>query len=335
MTDICKTAFELTSYRREYLPELLDFLEKCLPESGRTLDTAGRHAYYLDIPAHFAGFWCLFADGRLIGTAAVAGLDDTSCELKSLYLYESFQGRGLGRMLLDRAVSFAAESGYEQMYLDTFSTSARAVRLYRRAGFRDTKKYKPSLRSDVFMIFDLKGGNSMNDFIRTMEERRSCRAYKSDLPPKELIEKVCEAGTYAATGMNRQSPVIIAVTNKELRDRLSAMNAAVMGKSADFDPFYGAPAVLIVLADRSIPTHIYDGSLVMGNLMNAAHALGLASCWIHRAREEFDSAEGKEILRSLGIEGDYEGIGHCVLGYAQNEAAPAIPRKSNYVYFAE
>ncbi|MCR5121852.1 MAG: GNAT family N-acetyltransferase [Ruminococcus sp.] len=335
MNDIGKTTFELTEYRSEHLPELLLFLEKCLPESGRTLDTSGRHAYYLDIPAHFSGFWCLFADGKLIGTVAVAKLDDNNCELKSLYLYESFQGRGFGRSLLERAVSFASESGYEHMYLDTFSTSERAVKLYRRAGFRDTQKYRSSLRSDVFMILDLKGGNSMNDFIKTMEERRSCRAFKSELPPKELIEKVCEAGTYAATGMNRQSPIIIAVTNKELRDRLSAMNSAVMGKSADFDPFYGAPAVLIVLADRNIPTHVYDGSLVMGNLMNAAHALGLASCWIHRAREEFDSDEGKEILRSLGIEGDYEGIGHCVLGYAQNEAAPAMPRKTGYVYFAE
>ena len=175
----------------------------------------------------------------------------------------------------------------------------------------------------------------MNEMIKAMESRRSCRAYKSELPPKELIEKVCEAGTFAATGMNRQSPVIVAVTNKELRDRLSKMNAAIMGKDDGFDPFYGAPVVLIVLADKSIATHVYDGSLVMGNLMLAAHTLGLASCWIHRAREEFESVEGKEILRSLGIEGEYEGIGHCVLGYAQNDPAPASPRKDGYVVFAE
>ncbi len=168
------------------------------------------------------------------------------------------------------------------------------------------------------------------DAIKT---RRSCRSFKSDMVPKDIIEKIAEAGTYAATGMGKQSPIIVAVTNKELRDRLSKMNAAVMG--SDRDPFYGAPVVLIVLADRSMPTHVYDGSLVMGNLMLAAHELGVSSCWIHRAKEEFESDEGKEILRSLGIEGDYEGIGHCVLGYATDEPKEAAPRKEGYVIFAE
>ncbi len=168
------------------------------------------------------------------------------------------------------------------------------------------------------------------DAIKT---RRSCRSFKSDMVPKDIIEKIAEAGTYAATGMGKQSPIIVAVTNKELRDRLSKMNAAVMG--SDRDPFYGAPVVLIVLADRSMPTHVYDGSLVMGNLMLAAHELGVSSCWIHRAKEEFESDEGKEILRSLGIEGDYEGIGHCVLGYAAEEPKEAAPRKEGYVIFAE
>ena len=127
----------------------------------------------------------------------------------------------------------------------------------------------------------------MNEIIKAMETRHSCRAYKSDMPPKELIEKVCEAGTFAATGMNRQSPLMIAVTNKELRDRLSKMNAAIMGKDDGFDQFYGAPAVIIVLADKNVATHVYDGSLVMGNLMLAAHTLGLASCWIERPRARF------------------------------------------------
>ena len=107
------------------------------------------------------------------------------------------------------------------------------------------------------------------------------------------------------------------------------MNAAVMGASND--PFYGAPVVIIVLADRSVPTYLYDGSLVMGNLMNAAHALGIASCWIHRAKEEFNSDEGKAILKQLGIEGDYEGIGHCILGYAAQEIKATAPRKENYI----
>ena len=170
----------------------------------------------------------------------------------------------------------------------------------------------------------------MNEAIRTMLERRSCRSYRPDPIPAQILDSILEAGTYAATGMGRQSPIMIAVTDRETRDRLSRMNAAVMG--ADSDPFYGAPVVIVVLADRRIGTCIYDGSLVMGNLMNAAHALGIGSCWIHRAKGEFDSEEGKALLRSLGIEGDYEGIGHCILGYEAGPCRPAAPRKDNYIY---
>lgn len=170
--------------------------------------------------------------------------------------------------------------------------------------------------------------------IENLLTRRSARNFKSDMVPRETIETIIKAGTYAATGMNRQSPIIIAVTNKELRDRLSAWNASIMGKT-DMDPFYNAPVVLIVLADKSMPTYLYDGSLVMGNLMNAAHACGIASCWIHRAKEEFASDEGKAILSELGIEGDYEGIGHCVLGYPGCDLPEASPRKDNYVYWIE
>ena len=171
----------------------------------------------------------------------------------------------------------------------------------------------------------------MKETLTDLKERRSCRAYRPELPPAELIDRVIEAGCYAPSGMGKQSAIIIAVTDKETRDRLSKMNAGIMG--AAIDPFYGAPVVLIVLADKNIPTFRYDGSLVLGNLMNAAHALGLGSCWIHRAKEEFESEEGKEILRKLGITGDYEGIGHCVLGYpAEGGFRPAAPRKENYVY---
>ena len=169
--------------------------------------------------------------------------------------------------------------------------------------------------------------------IENLITRRSVRKYKKDAVPKKIIEKIIEAGTYAPTGMNWQSPVIIAVTNQELRDRISAWNAKVIG--TDTDPFYGAPTVLIVLADKSRPTYLYDGSLVMGNLMNAAHAYGIASCWIHRAKEEFETEEGKALLKELGIEGDYENIGHCILGYAEGKAAPARPRKKNYIFCAE
>ena len=173
----------------------------------------------------------------------------------------------------------------------------------------------------------------MSDVLETIKSRRSIRKYKSDMVPQDKLEKIIEAGTYAATGMGKQSPIIVAVTNKELRDRLSAMNAKIMGTNTD--PFYGAPVVLIVLADKSRPTYVYDGSLVMGNLMLEAEAQGIGSCWIHRAKEEFESEEGKEILKSLGIEGDYEGIGHCVLGYADGPAPKAAPRKDSYVYYVK
>ena len=173
----------------------------------------------------------------------------------------------------------------------------------------------------------------MNDVLETIKSRRSIRKYKSDMVPQDKLEKIIEAGTYAATGMGKQSPIIVAVTNKELRDKLSAMNAKIMGVNSD--PFYGAPVVLIVLADKSRPTYLYDGSLVMGNLMLEADAQGVGSCWIHRAKEEFESEEGKEILKSLGIEGDYEGIGHCVLGYADGPAPKAAPRKDSYVYYVK
>ena len=170
----------------------------------------------------------------------------------------------------------------------------------------------------------------MNETLKTLIERRSCRSYKADPIPQEILDQILEAGTYAATGMGKQSPVMIAVTDPGTRDRLSKMNAEILG--ASMDPFYGAPVVIVVLANRAVPTYLYDGSLVMGNLMNAAHALGIGSCWIHRAKEEFDSEEGKAILKDLGIEGDYEGIGHCILGYADGEIRPAAPRKENYIY---
>ena len=173
----------------------------------------------------------------------------------------------------------------------------------------------------------------MNQVIQAMKERRSIRAYTDEMPSREQIDQVVEAGLWAASGMNTQGPIIVAVTNRELRDRLSRMNAEVMG-ATDRDPFYGAPVVLVVLAPQDARNRVYDGSLVMGNLMLAAHALGLGSCWIHRAREEFDTPEGKAILSDLGIEGDYEGIGHCILGYPAETPAPK-PRLDGRVFFAE
>ena len=169
----------------------------------------------------------------------------------------------------------------------------------------------------------------MPETLYTLKSRRSCRSYKPGLIEEEKLQAILEAGTYAATGMGKQSPVIVAVTDKATRDKLSKMNAAVMG--SDGDPFYGAPEVLVVLARKDVGTYLYDGSLVLGNLMNAAADLGVASCWIHRAREEFESDEGKALLKAWGIEGDYEGIGHLILGYAAAPASDPAPRKEGYV----
>lgn len=170
----------------------------------------------------------------------------------------------------------------------------------------------------------------MNETLNTIYTRRSVKSYKPDMPPQELIDEVIRAGTCAPTGMNRQSPIIIAVTDKAVRDRLSRLNAEVMGGSGD--PFYGAPVVLIVLADKTQPTYLYDGSLVMGNLLLAANSVGLGGCWIHRAKEEFQTEQGRELLRTLGIKDDYEGIGHCILGYPAGEYPAEKPRKENWVY---
>ena len=172
-----------------------------------------------------------------------------------------------------------------------------------------------------------------NVALENLKTRRAIRAYQDKVPDMKLIEQVTEAGTYAPTGMGRQSPIIVAVTDKATRDRLSQLNAAVMG--GENDPFYGAPVVLVVLADREVPTYLYDGALVMGNLLNAAHAVGLGSCWIHRAKEVFDSEEGKALLKEWGIEGNYEGIGNCILGYPAGDAPAPKPRKADYVRFVK
>ena len=167
--------------------------------------------------------------------------------------------------------------------------------------------------------------------LELIKSRRSVKSFSDKPVPKKIIDAVIEAGLYAPSGMGKQSPIIVAVTDKEVRDRLSALNAKYIG--ANIDPFYNAPAILVVLADRNVPTYLYDGSLTMGNMLLAAHALGIGGCWIHRAKQVFDSPEGKEILQSLGIEGDYEGIGDCVLGYPAQEPKPAAERKPNRVFY--
>jgi len=179
------------------------------------------------------------------------------------------------------------------------------------------------------------GGKKMNEVLKAIKERRSIRKYKSDMLPKEIIDQVIESGLFAASGKGQQSPIIISVTNKELRNKLSRMNCEIGGWKEGFDPFFNAPVVLVVLAPKDWANKAYDGSLVMGNMMLAAHALNIGSCWINRARQEFETEEGKEILKSLGIEGEYEGIGHCILGYVDGEY-PSVPaRKANRVYYVD
>lgn len=182
----------------------------------------------------------------------------------------------------------------------------------------------------------------MNQTIDNIISRRSVKKYTNEPVPTELVEEVVKAGMYAPSGMNMQSAKIIAVTNKEMRDRMSRINLEIiMGKnlktsSGHSDPFYGAPVVLVVLAKKDCFTRVYDGSLVMENMMIAAQSLGLGSCWIHRAKETFETEEGKQILAELGITEEYEGIGNCILGYAAPDAQkPQSPRKEDFVVWVK
>ena len=168
-----------------------------------------------------------------------------------------------------------------------------------------------------------------NDFLEMMKTRRSIRAYKPDTVPEVLLSAVLEAGTYAPTGRGKQSPVIIAITDKEVRERISKLNAAVMG--TDSDPYYGAPVIVLVLGDGTANTYVEDCSCVLENLMLAAHAVGLGTVWVHREREIFESEEGKALLKEWGLPDTLRGVGSVALGYAKAEAPAAAPRKDNYI----
>ena len=171
---------------------------------------------------------------------------------------------------------------------------------------------------------------SCMDIILT---RRSVKKYKSDMPNREDIDKIIKAGLAAASGRNMQAPVVVAVTNKEIRDRLSRDNAAVMGASGD--PFYNAPCVLVVLAEKTAHTYVYDGSLTLGNMMLAAHEIGLGSCWIHRAKEVMAKPEWQEWIKSLGLEGEYEGIGNLVIGYLDGDYPAEKERRPGRVVWVD
>jgi len=173
----------------------------------------------------------------------------------------------------------------------------------------------------------------MESTIKDLIQRRSCKKFRNEMPPLELVETIMDAGTYAPNGMSRQSPIIICITNKEVRQTLSRLNARVLGTK--LDPFYNAPIILAVLANKNINTCVEDGSLCIGNMLNAAHALGLGACWIHRAKEVFKMEEGAKILEDLHIEDEYVGIGHVALGYWDMEIPKPKERKSNYIYYVD
>lgn len=175
----------------------------------------------------------------------------------------------------------------------------------------------------------------MNEIIKAMMERRSIRKFKSDMVSKKDIDEIIESGLYAANGMGRQAVITVAVTNKELRDKIAEDNRKIGGWNKGFDPFYGAPVILIVLAEKDWRNRVYDGSLVIGNMMLAAHSLGLGSIWIHRAKEEFETEEYKKLLKDIGVQGEWEGIGHCAIGYIDGDIPKPAPRKENRVYFVE
>lgn len=170
----------------------------------------------------------------------------------------------------------------------------------------------------------------MKDAMEVLLTRRSIRNFNDKSIPEDVLNKILEAGTYAPTAMGMQKPIIIAITDKKVRDEVSRENARIMGREG-IDPFYGAPVILLV-AVENYPNAVYDGSCVMDNLLNAAWAMGVGSCWIHRAKEELESDFGKKLLKSLGIVGDYIGVGHVALGYFDGEPPLPKPRKENYIY---
>lgn len=170
-----------------------------------------------------------------------------------------------------------------------------------------------------------------NETLKTLCERRSIRKYRPEQVSREELEAILKAGTFAPTGRNSQSPVMVVVQDPGLIAKLAKLNAEIWGK--DVDPFFGAPTDIIVFSDKRVHTYLYNGSLVMGNLMNAAHSVGVGSCWVHRAKEMFETEFGRELMKKWGLDENYEGIGNCVIGYAAGDIPAAKPRKDGYVIF--
>ena len=171
----------------------------------------------------------------------------------------------------------------------------------------------------------------MNAVLESLKNRRSVRKYKSEPITRPELDAVLEAALYAPTAMGAQRACVVAVTNKEERDLLSRLNGAVMNNPND--PFYGAPTVCVVFGDGTWAQGVKDGSLIMGNMLLAAHGLGLGACWIDRAKEVFETEEGKALMKKWGVPEGYVGVGNCILGYA-DEAPEPMPRKEGYVIYA-
>ena len=170
----------------------------------------------------------------------------------------------------------------------------------------------------------------MNETIKVLKERRSIRKYKDIQITEEELNTILDCGMYAPSGKNRQSGLIVVIQNKELISKIAKINASFVNK-VGLNPFYDAPTLIIVFADKNISTYIQDGSAIITNMLNAAYSIGVSSCWIHRAKETFETEEGKKLLQEWGIPSNYEGIGNCVLGYADCENPKPLPRKDNYV----
>jgi nitroreductase len=169
----------------------------------------------------------------------------------------------------------------------------------------------------------------MNETIKTLLARRSIRKFKPEQIREEELNAILKAGMYAPSGANQQSALFVVIQDKETLKKLSAMNAAVLGK--DIDPYYNAPTVILVFADKSKIAPVEDASLALGNMFNAAASLGIGSCWVHRAKQMFETAAGKDLMSKWGVAGDYIGVGSCILGYPDGEHPKAAPRKDNFV----
>lgn len=172
----------------------------------------------------------------------------------------------------------------------------------------------------------------MNEVTKVLCERRSIRKFKNEQIPKEILDEILKCGTYAPNGMCKQSAKIVVIENKETIERIANINGSITGRE-NYNPFYGAPTLIIVFADKNVATHIQDGCAVITNILNAAYSLGVDSCWIDRAKETFETEYGKELMSKWDLNDNYVGIGNVVLGYRNMPMPPALPRKADYIIF--